>query len=755
MPLRARILLVYAVAALLGTALAAAVFFNGRTVLQALDPLVRSHVPLLQALSGLQDSTRRLETLLYEYYATAARGPFRESYATTRQQLDAHLASVATALPADPALSGVRSSLASLEGLASALDAIMAGQGGKVDWDEARALLVKASAESRRLDKTLAELTSSTHEGLRRAGTVATERTHLTVVTVTASSAIILALAAFIGFAAHRFLLEASVRRRLSMFVEHNPSPVLRLDAAGTVELANPSAYRLVERLGLGSAGPRGLLPATLDTRLSEARHGQGLSTRFEHQVGETVLGVGLQHVAEFDIFHVYMSDITAQRAAQRRMEFLAYHDPLTGLPNRARLEHDVESASRQWGHAPLRVLLANVDNLRAVVQSFGPRVTDRAVVEVSRRVVDASRACAAEGPYRLDGDTFAVLHRPVSGADSAARDPAEDIAHSTDSPIVVEGQRLFLSLSVGVADGHLGEDVAALMRKASVALTEAKQAGPGNVRMYDGALDQAATGRLAMANDLREAESRSELWLAYQPQRDIASGDLVGAEALLRWRHPERGAVSPGVFIPVAEETALILPIGRWVMATAARQARAWSEAGHGAFRVAINVSARQFGHPAFLDGVREIIDQTGVSPDCLEMEITESIAMQELTRTVSILQTLRSMGIRLSIDDFGTGFSSLSYLKRLPIDKLKLDQSFVRGLPDAAGDRAIAQAVLDLGRRMDMRVVAEGVETAAQVSWLGDHGCHIVQGYYVGHPLAATEMRWDAPAWPVAAAG
>jgi EAL domain-containing protein (putative c-di-GMP-specific phosphodiesterase class I) len=338
---------------------------------------------------------------------------------------------------------------------------------------------------------------------------------------------------------------------------------------------------------------------------------------------------------------------------------------------------------------------------------------------------------------YRLEGDAFALL---LSAAEpkQAGQAAARQLLEALDKPFYVQGRELFLSASSGISlfPRH-GTDAAALMRNAGAALHAVKQSGGGSYLVYDEEMTAEASERLALEADLRRALEREELFLNYQPQVELLGGCIIGGEVLLRWTRRELGGVSPARFIPVAEETGLIMPIGEWVLRHACRCAVEWRQAGLAHAGIAVNISARQFQRPGLVELVCDVLAQTGLEPQALELEITEGSAMHDVERTVRILQELKDLGVALAIDDFGTGFSSLSYLSRFPLDRLKIDKSFVRGLGQDPNAAAIATAVVTLGHSLGLRVIAEGVETEEQLAVLRQMGCDEIQGYLFSRPL------------------
>ena len=424
---------------------------------------------------------------------------------------------------------------------------------------------------------------------------------------------------------------------------------------------------------------------------------------------------------------------------ARSRLTYLAQYDALTGLPNRHRLsgclEEAIGAAARQGQR--VGVMFIDLDRFKSVNDMMGHSVGDELLAQASRRLLD----CVREGDVvaRLGGDEFAVVLPRLGGpadAETIARRIVEELAR----PFMLQGQQLFVSASVGIAgypaDGASAE---ALLKSADTAMYSAKNSGRNNYRFYQAAMHANAAQRLQIETDLHLALERGEFELHYQPKLRLAGGAVSGFEALLRWRHPERGLVSPLEFISILEDTGMILQVGEWVIAEVCRQLGEWSAVFERVPPVAINLSARQLTHAGLSDTVRAIVAQAGIDPRLLEFELTESMLMTDPEAAVAILTSLKAQGMRLSVDDFGTGYSSLAYLKRFPLDALKIDRTFVRDLPADSDDAAITKAVISLAHSLNLKVVAEGVETVGHVRALEAYQCDEIQGYYVSKPLPA----------------
>ena len=433
---------------------------------------------------------------------------------------------------------------------------------------------------------------------------------------------------------------------------------------------------------------------------------------------------------------HDLMKAITERK--QLHLYRLAHHDALTGLPNRLlfldRLGQALALAQRH--ESLVAVMLLDIDRFKAINDSFGHTTGDELLCAFGKRLAQ----CIREGDTvaRLGGDEFIVLLPDIRHTDNAAR-VAQKILDALQLPVSLNGHEVFITTSIGIALYPQDHDSETLIKHADTAMYKAKEDGGNGYRFYTAEMVSADLRRLSLESDLRKAIERNELVLHYQPQADISSGRTIGFEALLRWQHPERGLIPPNEFIPLAEETGLIVPIGQWALHTACAQNSVWQNSGLPALRVAVNISSRQFRQSDFLEMVYKVLEDTHLDSRYLELELTESILMQDTTATVRILNELSALGVQIAVDDFGTGYSSLSYLKRFPIDMLKIDRSFVRDLTSDPDDAAIVNAVIALSHSLGIRAIAEGVETREQHDFLQRHGCDAMQGYLLSRPLPA----------------
>ena len=453
------------------------------------------------------------------------------------------------------------------------------------------------------------------------------------------------------------------------------------------------------------------------------------------------------------------MQDITERKNAQKQIHDLAYYDLVTGLPNRAQLNEKLNYALKlaERTQTKFGLLFLDLDHFKQVNDTLGHDAGDDLLRQVSDRLSHVLRdsdmfvrasatvdnANSKHLVARLGGDEFVVLLGQINQAEDAAR-VAERIANSIGEPYNIGDIEVAVTTTIGIsvypADGR---DSETLMKHADVAMYHAKEQGRNGYQFYSKGIHEKALARFAMERELKQAIENEQLQIVYQPKIDLVSGATSGVEALVRWNHPEKGPVSPADFIPLAEETGLILPLGQWVLTESCKQMQRWIEKGIGPFSVAVNCSPVQFTRGNMIRDIDSAIEQSGLDPRHLEVELTESLFLHNIEKGIQILKSMKELGIKIAVDDFGTGFSSLSYLKRLPVDKLKIDQSFVKELDTDKGDAAIVSAIITLSHNLNLSVVAEGVENVAQLNVLQEQRCNEVQGYFISYPLTPDEFE------------
>ncbi|HEY8554805.1 MAG TPA: GGDEF domain-containing response regulator [Burkholderiales bacterium] len=431
---------------------------------------------------------------------------------------------------------------------------------------------------------------------------------------------------------------------------------------------------------------------------------------------------------------------LRARARAENRLHRVANYDQLTGLPNRQLFIEQAERLLAQCEEEGATLLFVDVDRFMRINNTFGYAVGDLLVRQVATRL---QTAVSPRGIVtRMGHDDFALLDC-AAGSEAEARALAERVMARFAAPFRVDGREFFLTLSIGVCRfPHDGRDIGELLVSAENAMFVAKRNGRNNYQLYVTGLYSASAERLEMETALRHAVGRNELVLHYQPSVDLASGRITAVEALVRWQHPQRGMIAPDKFIPLADETGLIGEIGHWVLFEACQQTKRWHDAGLSGLKVSVNVSAVQFRQNDLAKIVAAALEQSGLAPWCLDLEITETVLMQDADATIATLLGLKAMGVCISVDDFGTGYSSLAYLKRFPIDTLKIDKSFMRDVTRDGHNAAIVRTVIALAKNLDLESIAEGVETEEQVRFLRAEGCDRLQGYYFSKPLPSDEL-------------
>nr|WP_055003159.1 EAL domain-containing protein [Pseudomonas coronafaciens] len=553
---------------------------------------------------------------------------------------------------------------------------------------------------------------------------------------------------------------EKDLRMAATVF-EHSTSAILITDPAGYIVQANEAFTRVS---GYEVAQVLDQLPGMLTVETeqeAQMRHilkqldGRGTwegEIRLRRRNGEHYPAwVGITAVVddEGDLasYVCFFSDISERKASEDRIHRLAYYDALTHLPNRTlfqdRLHSALQQAERQKAWVVLMFL--DLDRFKPINDSLGHAAGDRMLQEMATRLL----ACVDidDTVARMGGDEFTLLLQPAITREAAlnrAIHVAERILTSLVTPFVLEGREFFVTASIGIAlSPQDGNELSQLMKNADTAMYHANECGKNNFQFYQADMNATALERLELESDLRHALEQQEFTLYYQPQFSGDGKRLTGAEALLRWRHPRRGLVPPNDFIPVLEELGLVVEVGDWVLAEACRQLKHWHQARVRVPKVSVNISARQFSDGQLGKRIAGILEQTGLSPACLELELTESILMREVEEAMHILDGLKNLGLSIAVDDFGTGYSSLNYLKQFPIDVLKIDRTFVDGLPSGEQDAQIARAIIAMAHSLNLSVIAEGVETHEQLEFLRQHGCDEVQGYLFGRPMPPVQFE------------
>jgi diguanylate cyclase (GGDEF)-like protein/PAS domain S-box-containing protein len=538
--------------------------------------------------------------------------------------------------------------------------------------------------------------------------------------------------------------------RRLASMPEQSPDPVVELDLAGNALYVNQAARsRFPDLQALGSWHP---VLGNVASVLPRFRHGDQKSFSFEVTHEQAVYHQMVYYVSDSALVRVFLHDVTEQHRAKELIEREALYDRLTGLPNRTlflrRVDEQLRSARERAGEQ-FAVLSLNLDRFKVVNDSLGQAAGDQLLGSVARRIT----ACLGAGDTvaRLSSDEFAVLLRDSRGLGESLK-LAESLREAISLPVEISCQEIFPSVSIGIALGESYDDGEPLLRDAHIAMYRAKALGGGRYEVFDRAMANRSLERLRLENELRRAIERGELKVHYQPIVRLSDGAAVAFEALVRWPRPERGMVPPSEFIPVAEEAGLIQPLSYWVLGQVCQRLREWKAGGTAGLAIHVNLSGRLFSDPGLVDRVRAALAEGRIEGKRLVLEITESVIMGDLDATIETLDRLKELGVGVAIDDFGTGYSSLSYLQRFPIDSLKIDRSFIAKIGERGESPEILRAILTLAQSLDFQVIAEGVETEAQLGHLRALGCDLAQGFLFSRPVDPEALRSllaDPPPW------
>ncbi len=739
-----KILGVYLLVLVLGFILSTLIYLNGQAVSATTHSLVEADLPLLNNISKLRVAIFAQKPVLYEYYATTERNVFLEKFAANQLVIETSLRAIPGDAMWQAQLAQIESQVKQIAQLANQLDQTFSSP--PTDWDRAREILIQVSTTADQITPVIDTLVSLHQKHVADSGQSALSRTHLMVQMVIGFSIVIFLIAILVGYYVNAYILENAERRALAMFPERNPSPVLRMAWDGTVSYTNPATSELLSRLSLTNAAQ--LLPLDFGERIASLKSSGQENMGQEYSIHNHVLAYSVYMQTDLQIFHIYISDITERKNAEEKLLHQAYHDDLTDLPNRRMFGERLQDAIKQAGaDGTLVVALLRLDRIKRILENEGYEAGDNLLRSVASRLdatlQDNRDLTHGATLFRFEGATFGML-LPKGLSALQLTLLVEQLQISMREPLHANGQKLFFTLSVGASLYPVdGRDPESLIRNAEAAVNRVSAAGGNALQCYTQDMNEQSQRWLALENSLRHALERNELALHYQPQVEIASNKVLGVEALLRWRRDGQTSISPAEFIPLAEESGLIIPIGAWVLRTACLQAKAWEDAGLGKLIMAVNISARQFQHPEFIALVAAVLHETGLDPHYLELEITESVAMHDAEKTIATLNALCALNIHLSLDDFGTGYSSLSYLKRFPLSKLKVDQSFVRNMTTDPNDAAIAKAIILLGQSLNLSVIAEGVETAEQLALLQQMGCDEVQGYFFSKPVPAGDLE------------
>lgn len=734
MSLSKRIWLSFALTLGIGIGLSAIISLSGTQVTRVTQDLVNQQLPRLGQIKHLRQAIAEHERLLYEYYATTDRKTLWPQILAAEVQFHHYLEELQQSLKHEvmnlPILYG------QINSLQIQMDRNLATE--NIDWDLARSHLTLLSATGQQAQKILSQISQQIEQQAAQVASQTRDNINHMVKLVFMFAILVILVAAVIGYYTLLYLKESAARKELALFPQRNPNPVINLTWEGRIKFGNPACTALLNKLGYSAGEEHRLLPNNFLNDLQYWQKDQIHQHEFVADLGDLKLQYRLSLFPDLESCHLYLQDITEQHVAQEQLKYQVYHDLLSNLPNRRKFELDL--AQNIQTKAPCSLIFIAIDRFELITSSQGYGIGDRLIKSMGERLQSIiQKVPDSTQLYRLEGITFCIL---LKNEDSnQCHVFAEQIQQSMDKALQVTDHPYYLTVSQGLC--HFPKDAdstPALISNGHAAVNHAKVHGDAIVT-YSEDLHLAEQNWLPVERGLRHALNNNEFELHYQAKVNTQDTQVAGAEALIRWKTAEGKMISPGVFIPVAEQTGLIIRIGEWIMHSAFSQAAAWDKAGT-SVQVAVNISARQFQHRHFLQQLTKALNATGVNPALIELEITESLIMEHLQQSIDIMQQLRDMGFTLAIDDFGTGYSSLSYLKRFPINTLKIDRAFVCNLEEDKDDQNIVSAIIDLAKHLDLRTVAEGVETEGQWRFLQKLNCDYIQGFYFSKPALPGEL-------------
>lgn len=720
---------------LLGIALSILVLVaNDKVKANAID-VVENRIPILEAVNELIADLSEQERIIYEYY----RSTDSEVFQATSEQIQRVFAMHLMALKKQPQLDSytkdIEGQQAQIQTLFKNFDTLM--QSNDSNWDEMRAVLRQITDQRIALLPTLKSVerltTQIVDEGHENTLRYMNETRFLVIL----YGGFIVLIAGIVSWYIRQYILTQAKSTRLALFSQRNPNPILSVNNVGEVVFANPACSHLLTFVGLSEEAVDKLLPDNFLNLRHEIVKTKSHSLVLQQQLEGRVLQTSVYWHPELDAYDIHLKDITERVHAEQEVKRLAFLSPETGLPNLNTLnEHLVELINQQ---NPFALGVVAISQFNEKVATLGGDV-------ISSLVRCFAKTLAKHLPshfklYHINESEFAVIQ---SGAMNTKemQQLALTMAEQADQAIVTRFGEFFIESNIGFSlfPEHAA-DANSLLKNAHTALSMVSQNDHQNFCLFSSKYAEIKEKNAIWVDKLRNAITLDELFLVFQPQLCLEKNEITGVETLVRWRH-ERGIVSPADFIPLTEQSGLIVPIGKWILEQACQTAAELVANGHRDIVVAVNVSPRQFSHPQFINTVKNSLLASGLPPKNLELEITEGVFMHNEIHTINVMHQLKAFGVQLSIDDFGTGYSSLSYLKQFPVDKLKIDQSFIRECHNNEEDKAIISTIVSLGKNLNLSLIAEGVEETAHVNFLRDLTCEEIQGYWFSRPLEKQDL-------------
>ncbi len=728
-----RTTVIFSTVTLLGFIFSAVVYFTAQQMDASAKKLVDEQLPSLFLIQQLSTEFSEQERILYEYYTTTDSQIYQTNFKDNVNKTLHLIRSLNLSYPTDENLKQTSVHMNTIIELGEQLHGNLSNDG--IDWDLAREQLAMVSRQHRLMlsivDESRKNIRREADKGYNSILTLLENASY----TVFIYSLSIVLIAFLVGRYIRNYSVMMAKNRSLALFPERNPNPVFSIDESNQELYCNPATVKLVESQSQGKLSALDLLPENLEEIKEEIINSDKPWKQMEKHYGNRILSIQVHWLNDVRNFIVHVSDITERKAAEEKLQYQAYHSAQTGFYNEYQLSEDLDIRTQQKDSFALGLI--EIRGFNTFTTGYGMDAANEMVKTVARRLRGLVKSAKHDIEiYQVTDHIFALVFED-SFSCNYLEELCQSIEQKMEATLKTHAGDFSIELDFGFCryPNH-GDNRNVLMQHARAALNEAASIEHSSFVCYSEELGSKVTRSLKLSRWLKSAVDKNELQLVFQPQLDIKEDRIIGMETLVRWVH-DGEMISPADFIPIAEQTGLIVPIGEWILRTACEGAKKlYSEVGEEVI-IAINISPRQFRHPDFVSLVENTLKQTGLSPHLLELEITEGVLLYNEADTIEVLHRLKGLGIQLSIDDFGTGYSSLAYLKQFPIDKLKVDQSFVKNLHTDKNDKAIISVIIELGKSLGLKVIAEGVEETAHYDYLKSVRCDEIQGYWYSRPL------------------
>jgi EAL domain-containing protein (putative c-di-GMP-specific phosphodiesterase class I)/GGDEF domain-containing protein len=731
--------IVASLALILGLSLSVLVYSSSQKVKENAIELVEQRIPILTGVNQLVADLSEQERNIYEYYRSQEGDVFEAVHKKNQRAFTLHSQILHDQKHLSIEYAIIVAKQADISLLTDKFHHLMdtGDSSENQTWDDLRVLLTEISTARRELLPTLLKVEKITKKTVDQAHHATLTQMDFTHNIVTFYGVAIVLLAGLIAWYIRQYILTNAKNTRLALFSHRNPNPILSVNNLGELVFSNPACKTLLNSEGFNDNDIEKLLPSNFyEVRKQLAKCNSNAMT-LEQAFGDRILHMSIHWLKELDSYDIHLLDVTEQKVAEQKVKHLAFYQPLTNLPNQYKLNEDIDLHLASDHHFSLGIFA--VSDFNKLVSSVGVEATSLLVTTLVKNIM--SQLELGVNLYQLNDSQFALISKHHV-SETTLENLTFKILQIAQRAIVTSFGEFFVELDFGycLSPEHSNER-GSLLKHAHAALAEASKNEHKHFSLFDTSYAKKIEHSANLIDKLRQVIDKEELFLVFQPQLHLASNKITGIETLVRWKH-DGEIISPVDFIPLAEQSGLIVPIGEWILNQACLIAKQLVDLGYIDIVVAVNVSPRQFSHPSFSSSVYLALKHSGLSPQNLELEITEGVFMHNESATLEVLHELKSSGISLSIDDFGTGYSSLSYLKRLPIDKLKIDQSFIRDCHNNEEDRVIVSTIVELGKSLGLSVIAEGVEESVHVEFLKSLECDEIQGYWYSRPVEAAQL-------------